>query len=206
MSFLRSDIIRGAALLLLCAGCAPKRPPVFIWTRATAVQRDLVKGKSISVGALQAVELKDYKRAFVKRYGTEEAFKESFQRGLQALFPASTPSGGAFRLDCSHLVVDEIREPGDWITTGGGPHMPPTQSYRPGRIWAIVRVDFQVRDAAGALVLEGQAESKNGKAEFLHPNLTRLSGAVDEAQRHIADYLNGQMPDVNVAAPTEKKK
>ncbi len=193
------------ALTLACV----KQPPILVYMRGTATQRAAVHGRPVAVGALQSVDLKDYKRAFEKKYGSEAAFKEAFVKGLQALLPATGADG--VRLELARLVVDEYTTPGYWSTVGGGPNMPPVSSYHGGTAYALVGVHFKVLDASGATLLEGRAEAQSAKAEFLHPNQSRLANAVEEAQRQVADFLTGKMAAENIGmmvemgAPREKK-
>lgn len=194
-------------VLLALAACAPPKPPIFVQTNASNESIGRVKEGRFALQAIQKVDLHDFKRAFVKRYESEEAFLKTFQADLdKALNAEARPEAATFTVELPNLDVDS-HTVGYWVTTGGGPNMPPMQTYHSTE-YCDIRLVYRVKDAQGQVVLEGTVKESTAKGEFLHPNQTKLANAVEGIQRHLADYLRGRMPAENVgpvAAPKDAK-
>lgn len=184
-------------LLLALVACTPK-PPIFVITKASTVET--VRGARFELGAVQRVELHDFKRAFAKKYGDEAAFLKGFHAELAArLAVDAAPAGGRYALELPSLDVDSFTVTSSmWV--GGGPNMP-GHMQTTSTEYCVIKLDYRVRTADGTVVLEGRVQERTAKGEFLHPNQSKLANAVTGVQQHLVDYLRGRMLPENIGNP-----
>ncbi|GEM_PF-6330286 len=185
-----------ALLLALLAGCTPK-PPIWIYTGSTDASLATVKGATFHLAPIGKLELHDFKRAFVKKYGSEEEFLKVFQADLQAQL-AQDAGGETFELELPVLNVDNAIET-TTMMMGGGPGMPMTP-HTVSKEYCVIRMDYRVKGKDGAILLQGQVCESTAKGDFLHPNQAKLAHAVAGAQKHLVDYLRGRMAAESITA------
>jgi len=183
-------------LLLLGTLACTSKPPIYIISRANS-GLEAVKTATFQTGSIQKVELHDFKRAFVKKYGDEAAFLKAFQNDLAAqLASDAIPNGPKLQLELQRLDVDSHT-----VTTsmmvGGGPGMPGHMQTNSTE-YCVIKLDYKVKAENGDILLEGQAQESTAKGEFLHPNQSKLANAVNGVQRHLVDYLRGRMAGENI--------
>lgn len=189
-------------LLLGLVACTPK-PPIFVITRSALV--DSVKTAKFELGTVKKVELHDFKRAFVKKYGDEAAFLKVFHAELAAQLASEAGAGGpGFTLDLPSLDVDSYVVTSSRMV-GGGPNMP-GHMQTTSTEYCVIKLDYRVMTADGTPVLEGRIQERTAKGEFLHPNQSKLANAVSGVQKHLVDYLRGRMPLENIQNPDAPKK
>jgi hypothetical protein len=186
--------------LVLVLACTPPKPPIFVITNPSGAALEGVKTGRFKLKPIGAVDLHDFKRAFVKRYESEEAFLRGFQTDLETKVNADAPAEATpFTLELPKLDVGS-HTVGYWVSTGGGPHMPPQQHYVSNE-YCDIRLTYRVIDPSGAAVLEGTVVESTDKGEFLHSNQTKLANAIAGVQQHLVDYLRGRMAIEHIAPP-----
>ena len=193
-----------SALLLSLVACTPK-PPIYVVTTASADSLRPLRDAAFRIKPVAKIDLHDFKRAFVKKYGSEAAFIEGFQKDLaQALSEGvATGVGSAYVLELPRLDVDSVSL-GYWTSVGGGPNMPPQQVYHSTE-YCVITLDYRVKDASGRELLGGTVREKTAKGEFLHPNQSKLANAVQGVRAHLVDYLRGRLAPENIGAPEAPK-
>jgi len=185
-------------LLLLGLVACTRRPPIFVVTKAASV--DAVKTARFNLGKIQKVDLHDFKRAFVKKYGDEAAFLKGFHADLSTQLAAdAAPNGSKYTLELPSLDVDSFVV-SSTMMVGGGPNMP-ARMQTTSTEYCVIKLDYRVRTANGAVVLEGKVQERTAKGEFFHPNQSKLANAVAGVQQHLVDYLRGRMPAENIQSP-----
>jgi len=186
-----------ALLLMGLMACTPK-PPILVITR-TASDMGAVKTASFQLGTVQKVELHDFKRAFIKKYGDEAAFLKGFHADLSAqLATEAAPGGPRLLVELQRLDVDSHTITSSYMV-GGGPNMP-GHMQTTSTEYCVIKLDYQVKTEAGAILLEGQVQERTAKGEFLHPNQSKLANAVSGVQQHLVNYLRGRLPAENIKA------
>lgn len=192
-------------LPLLLLACIPPKPPVYVVTQAPLEATAAVREATFDLRPIQKVDLHDFKRAFVKKYESEEAFLKAFHQDLaKALNEQASPAATTFILELPSLEVDSHTE-GYWVTTGGGgPHSVPMQSYRSTE-YCDIRLTYRVVGPDGRPLLEGMVKESTDKGEFLHPNQSKLANAVEGVRQHLVAYLRGRLGAEHIAAPPPPK-
>lgn len=197
---LKGSPVKALVSLLLLLGlmaCTP-RPPIFVLTKATSVEA--VKTARFSLEKVQKVDLHDFKRAFVKKYGDESAFLKTFHADLATqLATGSAADGPRYTLELPSLDVDSFVV-SSTMMVGGGPNMP-ARMQTTSTEYCVIKLDYRVRATNGAVMLEGKVQERTAKGEFFHPNQSKLANAVAGVQQHLADYLRGRMPAENIQNP-----
>lgn len=183
--------------LLTLVACVP-RPPVYVLTKSSFDSLVPLKSARLEAQPVAKVDLHDFKRAFVKKYESEAAFIQGFNKDLaQALAEGASGESPVFRVELPLLDVDSHTI--SWTTmAGAGPamHMQ-THSVE----YCDIRLSYAVKDDRGRVVLEGVVKESTSKGEFLHPNQSKLANAVNGVRQHLVDYLRGRMPAEHVASP-----
>lgn len=186
-------------LLMGLLACTPK-PPIYIITKSPASTLQSIKTSRFELGPVGQVDLHDFKRAFVKKYETTEAFVKKFHDSLTIqLTDGAAQNGSLYFIELPNLDVDSHTE-SFTMMVGGGPNMP-ARMQTTNTEYCVIKLSYRVRNAEGIAFLEGQVVEKTAKGEFLHPNQSKLENAVQGVQKHLVDYLRGRMPGENVQAP-----
>lgn len=184
-------------LLLLGLVACTFKPPIFITTRASN-GLESVRRAQFQVGDIQRVELHDFKRAFIKKYGDEAAFQKQFRSELETLLAADTaPTEPTFQLELQRLDVDS-HTVSTSMMVGGGPHSP-GHMQTTSTEYCVIKVDYRVKGPNGEILLEGHAQEVTAKGEFLHPNQSKLANAVSGVQKHLVNYFRGRMAKENIS-------
>lgn len=196
-------LLASSALLLSLFACTPK-PPIYVVTTASADSLQPLRNAAFRTSPVAKIDLHDFKRAFAKKYGSEAAFIEGFQKDLAQALAEGAPTGKpAYTLELPRLDVDSVTI-GYWTTMGGGPNMPPHQVYHSTE-YCVITLDYRVRDTSGREILNGTVRERTAKGEFLHPNQSKLANAVLGVRSHLVDYLRGRLAPENIGAPEAPK-
>lgn len=183
------------ALLALMA-CTPK-PPIYVLTKSPAEPLAQVKTARLEAQPVAKVDLHDFKRAFVKKYGSELAFLQGFNQEVAAdLAQGAAGEAPVYKVELPLLNVDAHVVTSSMMV-GAGPtaHWQTTSTE-----YCDIRLTYQVRDRDGRVVLDGVVTESTAKGEFLHPNQGKLANAVAGVRQHLVDYLRGRMAPENVAS------
>lgn len=190
-------------LLLSLLACTPK-PPIYIITKSPANTLQSIKNSRFELGPIGQVDLHDFKRAFVKKYETTEAFAKKFHDSLSAqLAEGATLNGPLLYVDLPSLDVDSYVVTSSMMV-GGGPNMP-ARMQMINTEYCAISLAYRVKDAEGAILLEGKVVESTAKGDILHPNQSKLENAVQGIQKHLVEYLRGRMLDENIQAPPPPK-
>ena len=189
--------------ILILASCTPK-PPIFIVTKSSLDSVAKITVAKLEPKPLTKVDLHDFKRAFVKKYGSEEEFVKIFTKDLTAKLEVPTQDGAPTysiefpKLDVDNFVVSYS------VMVGGGPNMP-GHMQTSSTEYCVIKLDYAVKSSTGETLLEGVATERTAKGEFLHPNQSKLANAVDGVQNNLVNYLRGRMQSVNIQIPEPPK-
>ena len=187
---------------ILTVGCFPTKPPVYVRTSSEEAKRLQVQSSKFEVLPPSKVVLNDFKRAFEKKYGSQEAFVDEFRKSLQSkLGEGASPEATSFRLEIPSVLVTNDVVTTTMMTGGGGPMGPPPMPITQVKEYCVIRMEYKVIAGEGSPLLEGLVIERTDKGEFLHPNQSKLVNAVDGVQRHLVDYLRGRMAVEHVAPP-----
>lgn len=189
------------ALLFLTACAAP---PIYITPKvttslnkeATTTGLEKVKTAKFQIKQIEKIDLHDFKRAFIKKYGSEEEFKKQFQTDLSnSLNKEATTTTEIFDLEITKLVVDSYADiyfsPYPLPGTGMVPVTTTTE-------YCVIKIDFCVKTPSGEIILEGRAAERTAECQLPHLNQSKLANAVSGVQQHLVDYIRGRMPSENI--------
>lgn len=186
------------ALTLGALVACTHKPPVYVLTKSPSDPLTSVKGARLEAQPVAKVDLHDFKRAFVKRYESEAAFLQGFQKELAEALTQGAPSEGpVFRVELPLLDVDSHTVSSSVMV--GPPNAMHMQTL--STEYCDIRLDYRVKDGEGRVLLEGTVKESTAKGEFLHPNQTKLANAVAGVRQHLVDYLRGRLAPEHIASP-----
>jgi hypothetical protein len=177
------------ATLLVAVACVP-RPPIFVKTSDTSDLRKSVQDAQFDVQKITTVNIIDFKRAFEKRYESQEKFTNEFARELEIALALGNHKGLVLSLELPAVEIDSANKAVRISTPNGD--VTGSEEY------CVVRLKYRVKNSEQKEIISGEIEEKTLKHDFLHPNQSKLFYAVRGVQQHLVDYLRGRMPEGNI--------
>lgn len=189
--------------LFLLVSC---KKAVYIETNSSAAAAIKVKDAKFETKSIQKIELLDFKKAFAKKYNNEETFIKDFDSSLKLkLDTIHSENPASFTIEFPKIVIGNNITLNPIVSIGivpfgsGSAGMSSTE-------YCKINLSYIVKTLNGEIILEGVAMAQSAEGSFLHPNISRLTNAIEAAQKNLTNYLRGKMDIANIQPPPPPKQ